>query len=1580
MPNPPLPCIGPGRVPLRIAGLYAMVGLLWIWLSDGVLYWLEYSDGHAFLVSAAKGTAFVSVTTVLLYWLVRREVASVQRSEILLRAVVEGTSDAVFVKDRVGRYLLFNEAAAAFVGKPVAEVLGRDDTVLFEAADAQQIIADDRRIMASGRVITSDEVLTSAGTKRTYHATKAPFRDVTGEIAGLIGISRDITDRKATEDALRDSEKRYRELANAIPQIVWMAVPDGAVVHVNSKAVEYTGLEVAELAGWSWQRAIHSDDRDHALREWSLAVADGVPRTYEVRIRRADGEYRWHIVRQLPIFNAAGVIESWVGTCTDIDDLSRTENALRETETRLREAQRIARMGSWNWEPSTDKVWWSDAEFELFGVDRKEIHPSFEAFLGLLHPDDRVIAIARVEAMIAGADEFANDMRVIRPDGSSMWIHSRARATRDADGKIIRVEGTDQDITARRLAELAAQQSEKQLQVAIEVAGLGVIVINYASQTAVLSPRAAEQFGFLPGTAVSRTALHLRFHPDDRAEVEWLTENALDPAGTGWFAIEHRVVWPDGSTRWLYVRKQVSFVDGRPDHAVVVALDVTHRRLAEEALRASESRYRLMFEANPHPMWVYDIETFRFLAVNDSAVHAYGYSREEFLAMSIRDIRPAEDVERLESTVARTTRGLSHSSFCRHRRKDGTVFYVDVSSHDLPDAGGRSRLVMALDVTDRLQAEESRDELLTRLQMHIDLMPFAYVCFDSDFCYSNWNPAAEKIFGYSREEILGQPFQFLVHPDDRAEVAVFVERLRSGDMQASGVNRNVTKDGRVIVCEWHNTPLSGPGGAFLGVLSMTLEITDRVRAEQELRESERRLRLALEAAGAIAFRWDIRNDAVTRYFSTEPALPVTAERLGTLDDVRARIHPDDLSAFDTRLSACLTEGSEYRSSYRVVRPDATSATLEEYGYLDRSADGSPLFLNGISIDISDRVAATEALQESEMRYRRLVAVLPTALLVHNGERVLYSNPAFVRLVGAESADEVLYRRPIDFVAPEHRSLVLAQIEEMSQTGEPASGAEIRMLRIDGRSVPTYSVSTPVTGYGSHAFLFALSDLTERERATQLLRSVLSSVSDAILTIDERGIIGSANPAALWQFGYDEEELLGGNVGLLMPEPYRDELDAYLASDGIRMGAANLVGLGREVECLRRDGSRFRAELTVTEFSLDGERHFTGVLRDITERQRLQTQFIEAQKMEAIGRLAGGVAHDFNNLLTIINGYCDLLLTSDLQAGDRRRESISPIRDAGERAARLTQQLLAFSRKAVIEPKVIDLNELVSDSAKLLRRLIGEDIILAVITSPKRLPAKVDPGQLEQVIMNLFVNARDAMPTGGRLTIETSTAATEDGLPSRFARLSVSDTGHGMPDEVKEKIFEPFFTTKGVGKGTGLGLAVVHGVISQSGGQISIESSVGVGTTFHILLPLIVDSPSAPATNAVSIVARGAETVLLVEDDEAVRKIARISLQTQGYTVLEADGGAAAIRQAERHHGEIHLLVSDVVMPEMGGRQLLDAVRQFRPGLRVLFMSGYTDDAVLLHGVVEATDAFIQKPFTPLSLARKVREVIDAPVR
>jgi nitrogen-specific signal transduction histidine kinase len=392
----------------------------------------------------------------------------------------------------------------------------------------------------------------------------------------------------------------------------------------------------------------------------------------------------------------------------------------------------------------------------------------------------------------------------------------------------------------------------------------------------------------------------------------------------------------------------------------------------------------------------------------------------------------------------------------------------------------------------------------------------------------------------------------------------------------------------------------------------------------------------------------------------------------------------------------------------------------------------------------------------------------------------------------------------------------------------------------------------------------------------------------------------------------------------------------------------------------------------------------GTCQDVTEQTRLEDQLRQSQKMEAVGRLAGGVAHDFNNLLTVIQGYADVLsINSGVDGYAERTEAIEQIRIAGQRAAALTRQLLAFSRQSILQTKVLELNPVVSNLVPMLRRVIGEDITLVTNLDPKGETVLADAGQLEQVIMNLAVNSRDAMPQGGTLTVEsTSVNVTEiPGVPpetpqGRYALLTVKDTGTGMTPQVQARVFEPFFTTKEVGKGTGLGLATVYGIVKQSGGFIRLYSDIGHGATFHVYLPCAKgEVERARPVSGVGPTPTARTTILLIEDEAPVRRLLRSVLAGHGYTVLEAESGEEALSIASGHAGEIHLILSDVVMPGTGGPETVRALRQARPAAQVIFMSGHTDDSVVRHGLTDKGQYFLQKPFTAVALLKQVREVL-----
>ena len=487
------------------------------------------------------------------------------------------------------------------------------------------------------------------------------------------------------------------------------------------------------------------------------------------------------------------------------------------------------------------------------------------------------------------------------------------------------------------------------------------------------------------------------------------------------------------------------------------------------------------------------------------------------------------------------------------------------------------------------------------------------------------------------------------------------------------------------------------------------------------------------------------------------------------------------------------------------------------------------------------------------------------------------------------------------------------------------------------------------------------------------------------------LLFAENPQPMWVFDSESQRFLEVNAAAAALYGYSEDefrsmalSDIQLTEDAQRFTAELDQPVPTTPSIWRHHTKSSRlieVEIAVHEIEYAGQQAYLAVLLDITGRRQLEEQLRQAQKMEAVGMLAGGVAHDFNNLLTIISGYSELILRN-LPTQDPNRHAAEQIMKAGERAAALTRQLLAFSRRQVLQPKVLDLNKLVTSLSTMLQRLIGEDVELRLMLTPELGRVSADPGQLEQVLMNLTVNARDAMRKGGVLTIETANlqideTCTGPGIPMKpgpYVLLAVSDTGTGMDAATKARLFEPFFTTKGAG--TGLGLSTVFGIVKQSGGGLDVFSEPGSGTSVRVYLPRI-DLPVAlAAEDRKNKIPRGSETILLAEDDEMVRTLVRVTLENEGYKVLESADPVEARKVADRHRGTIHLLISDVVMPKLSGRELAEQLLARRPGLKILYMSGYTDDAVLNSGIMQQDVAFIQKPFSSDALKEKVREVLE----
>jgi PAS domain S-box-containing protein len=762
---------------------------------------------------------------------------------------------------------------------------------------------------------------------------------------------------------------------------------------------------------------------------------------------------------------------------------------------------------------------------------------------------------------------------------------------------------------------------------------------------------------------------------------------------------------------------------------------------------------------------------------------------------------------------------------------------------------------------------------------------------------------------------------------------------------------------------------------------------ERQQFEHVLQESEQRYRTITENIGVGILQ--VSPGGETIY--ANPAMCAMFE-VGSLVDIKGV----DYQSFFTPESwqAILRETNKRHqgldSSYEVeiIGKRGGRRQVVLFGAPILGPDGQLHSYIGTYTDVTAQKRIEEELRGSETRYQTLAEVSPVGIFRTDAKgQLIYANGRALRMAGLSSNETLKEDWPSTF-HPEDRDRVMSGWSAAVAAGVPYY-SEHRFLRPDNTVVwvVCQSVSERDPDGKISGFVGTLVDITERKRAENLLRQsehrnrlLVETARDIIYTLAPEGTFTSISPAFETITAWPVADWLGKSFDLLV-HPDDQALVKNMFNRCLHGESLPIY----EARIRKQDEDYAVGEFTVTPLLEAGR--VIGVLgigRDITERKRLEDQFRQSQKMEAIGQLAGGVAHDFNNLLTVIAGNAEVLLEGGSPESPHSRECLQDIKQAGLKAASLTRQLLAFSRKQLLAPEVLSLNDLIANLEKMLRRLIGEDIDLVTDLAADLWLVKADPGQIEQVLLNLAVNSRDAMPQGGRLTIATGNALLEvdptrvntASRPVDHVLVSVQDTGCGMDEATRNRIFEPFFTTKEVGKGTGLGLATVYGIVSQSNGHIDVSSEVGRGTTFHIYLPRYQDTAlPVEGKQPGSGEPRGTETVLLVEDEDMVRNLVRDILVQTGYTVLEARHGVEAVRVCEQYGAPIHLVITDVVMPEMGGTELVHRLTRMRPDIKSLYISGYTDDALIRQGVRREEVSFLHKPFTRQVLTQKIRDIL-----
>ena len=890
-------------------------------------------------------------------------------------------------------------------------------------------------------------------------------------------------------------------------------------------------------------------------------------------------------------------------------------------------------------------------------------------------------------------------------------------------------------------------------------------------------------------------------------------------------------------------------------------------------------------------------------------------------------------------------------------------------------------------VAERNGAEEAlrKSEAIARLVLDNLPAPAAYV--DIHQTYQFVNKAYETWLGRPWDDIVGRHVCDVLGNKIYDGICSRLDRALAGTAVNFEMTIVLRGEERIIYTSY--VPHTGKQGEIEGLFALITDITERKRAEETVRLSEARLKAILAHAPAEISLKDPegRYILVNRKFAKRYSL--------NEEEVKGKtpfgILPDDLAQYSLEHDREVLEtGKAVVTDHSVPSMDGLRPLLEvKFPIFD--ADGAISAIGSIATDISELKRAEEALRESEQRLRVIAEATPVPIAItrFSDGVVLYANPRVGPAFGLPP-DEVVGRKSLDFYKdPADRRALLAALEERGYV----DNHELELRRADGTTRSVLLSLRVITFEGEQAILFGLFDITERKRADEAaresetrVRAIVDNITDCVITIKENGRIQSFNAAAEHAFGYTADEVLGQNVRLLMAEPERKRHEGYIANY-LRTGKGKILGVGpREVTGKRKDGSTVPLEITVSEMVLGAKRMFIGALRDITERKLTEQQLQQALKMEAVGQLTGGVAHDFNNLLTVILGSLQLLERC-VEGDEQLQKQVRAASDAALRGAELTKRLLAFSRRQVLEPEVADLNKLVTGMDDLLRRTLGEAIGIRIALAGDLWWTRVDAGQLEVALLNLVLNARDAMPKGGKLTIETANARLDDEYTARYpyvtagpyVMLAVTDSGTGMSAEVIERVFEPFFTTKETGKGTGLGLSIVYGFVKQSSGHVQIYSEKGHGTRVKVYLPKAEPRDKAAREEAAREAAAltGSETILVVEDEAGVREIAVSLLQHRGYRVLEAEDGPAALSMLD-DHPDIDLLLTDVVMPGgMDGSALAREALKRHPKLKILYTSGYAENAVGHGGMLDEGVELISKPYQNAKLVRKVRDVLDS---
>jgi PAS domain S-box-containing protein len=1196
--------------------------------------------------------------------------------------------------------------------------------------------------------------------------------------------------------------------------------------------------------------------------------------------------------------------------------------------------------------------------------------------------------------------------------------------------------GISHDVTQRKQAEEALQQSHEEFKSLLDNAPVGIHEIDIKGRLVRINHTELEMLGYSAAELLGQFVW--KISADEKlsrrsALAKLSGEPPLDK-------FERMFRRKDGSTFPVLINDQIlRSKDGAIIGIRAAVQDITERKREEEARRKTEERYGLLFHSINDAVFVHGLDANglpgRFSDVNDVACRRLGYTREELLQMGPADIDAPEGwalvpemVRHLQANKHAVWEGI-------HVAKDGRRIPVEISNHLFDLEGVPTVLATVRDITERKQAEEAVRQSEERYRALVETAPDVVYIISSEGAFISLNPAFETVTGWTCVEWLGKPFAPLVHPDDMPLAVEMFQRVLRGEKPPPYELRIRSRSGKYLVGEFTSTPYIR-GDKVAGKLGIVRDVTERKRTEEALRESQALYHSLVEQLPAGVFRKDKEGRFVfvnpwfcrLKGVKAELFLGKKPQEVAAVELAEGGLNPSQIKLLAAQGTDHHQQIMQTGRQIEVEEHSVGNDGKEQHLYVVKSpifgSDGTIVGTQGIMFDITERKRAEKALRQGEERLEKINRCLLelgpnfdaniNRLTALCGELLGATCAMYNRLQGDLLCSIGQWQTPPGFKSEDapaghlcfdvirnnrDEAVVITNLPQSPYaTSDPnvrAYGLQTYMgcaVKCEGQAVGSLCVAynrdyrpTDDDRRILGIIASAIGNEDTRKQAEAELNRLMTAIEqtpESVVITDSKGRILYVNPVFEKVSGYTRAEVIGQNPRLLKSN--RQESAFYRELWGkISTGE---VWRGRFVN-RKKDGTLFTEDAVIAPVRDEkgAVTNYIAIKRDITHELELEGQYRQTQKIDSIGRLAGGVAHDFNNILAVICGHTDLAL-AQLSPDAPLRSNLECIQESAERAANLTRQLLAFARRQVIEPRRINLNELIVNLNKMLRRLIGEDIKLVTHTATDLGQVRADPGQIEQVVLNLVVNARDAMPDGGTLTIRTENVTIDEDYarrhlvtPGDYVMVSVADTGVGMTDEVKQHIFEPFFTTKEQGKGTGLGLATCFGIIQQSNGHIRSESELGKGTEFRFYLPRVHGTEESASTREAPVsLPQGTETILLAEDEASLRQLMARVLRTQGYTVLEAADGHQALTLAQANGSKIQLLITDVIMPGLSGKTLAEWLSQVNPATRVLFISGYINNNAVRDAMSKAGTFFLQKPFNPLDLTKKVREAIETP--